>query len=228
MYTNRGTLKTFLATQIALSALPLLLFISFTLVTLILIVVAAIVTAAFWISVALLILLPTLFATCSAAVFVWIWALGTYLFCRFVYRMSYVRTEQYQPVKTAKRTVANVLSNSGLQVDGSSTNAKHEQNEKGGEPARNVPLIVKRSINDAHVSPEAAANPEAVREKKEVETSIIQELGLLNSSQLTENGALRGEPLRGRPDESVKDPDTHRYFPYQHSSADHVARSEYS
>ena len=210
-----------------LSALPLLLFISFTLVTLILIVVAAVATAAFWIGAALLILLPTLLATCSAALFVWIWALGTYLFCRFIYRMSYARTDQYQPVKTAKRTVANVLSNSGLQVHGSSTNAKLEQNEKEDEPARDVPMIVKRSIHDAHVSPEAAANPEAVQEKREVET-IIQTLGLLNSSDPTGNGTLRSEPFEALPDDSVNGADTHRHSPYQHSSTGHVAKSEYS
>ena len=39
----------------------------------------------FWIGVALLILLPTLFITVSLAIAVWAWAVGSFLLARWVY-----------------------------------------------------------------------------------------------------------------------------------------------
>lgn len=81
-------LQSFLAVQIILSALPLLLFVSFSLVTLVVVLVAAIAFSVFWIGAALLILVPTLLAAFFGGLFVWIWAVGTYLFCRFAYRVT--------------------------------------------------------------------------------------------------------------------------------------------
>jgi hypothetical protein len=44
------------------------------------------------------------------------------------------------------------------------------------EPAAAVPEAVKESIADAHASPEAAANPEAVAEKKALEKELLSEI----------------------------------------------------
>lgn len=43
--------------------------------------------------------------------------------------------------------------------------------------ASDVPEVVAESQKEAHVSPEAAANPEAVQEKKEVESELLQSVG---------------------------------------------------
>jgi hypothetical protein len=43
--------------------------------------------------------------------------------------------------------------------------------------ASDVPKVVAESQKEAHVSPEAAANPEAVQEKKEVESELLQSIG---------------------------------------------------
>jgi hypothetical protein len=43
-------------------------------------------------------------------------------------------------------------------------------------PAPDVPEVVKESLSQAHESPEAAASPEAVREKKEVESELLKEV----------------------------------------------------
>ncbi|ERF72455.1 hypothetical protein EPUS_07912 [Endocarpon pusillum Z07020] len=43
-------------------------------------------------------------------------------------------------------------------------------------PAPDVPEVVKESLSQAHESPEAAASAEAVREKKEVESELLQEV----------------------------------------------------
>ncbi|KAL5398045.1 hypothetical protein PMIN06_005987 [Paraphaeosphaeria minitans] len=46
----------------------------------------------------------------------------------------------------------------------------------GEEPAREVPAVVTESLKEAHASPEAAANAEAVHEKKEVESELLNEV----------------------------------------------------
>jgi hypothetical protein len=43
-------------------------------------------------------------------------------------------------------------------------------------PAPDVPEVVKESLSQAHQSPEAAASPEAVEEKKDVERELLQEV----------------------------------------------------
>jgi membrane protein implicated in regulation of membrane protease activity len=68
--------QTFLAIQLALSSTPLLLFLSF---------VTALLFSLFWIGVALLLLLPTLFVTVSLGIVVWIWAVSSFLVARWVY-----------------------------------------------------------------------------------------------------------------------------------------------
>ena len=144
--------------QIALSALPFLLFVTFAVLTLVLSVVAALAFSVFWIGVAVLILVPTLLTLLFAGVFVWIWAIGTYLFCRFAYRMAFIRTEQYTPSKSDMKSV----------LDGGSSTSN-------GQAALGVPDVVKKSIRQAHESFEAATNSDAVEEKKAVENELLHE-----------------------------------------------------
>ncbi|OAG11685.1 uncharacterized protein CC84DRAFT_1107380 [Paraphaeosphaeria sporulosa] len=44
------------------------------------------------------------------------------------------------------------------------------------QPARDVPAVVAESLKEAHASPEAAANAEAVHEKKDVESELLKEV----------------------------------------------------
>lgn len=77
--------------QLALSFLPLLLFTSFFLGTVILSALAALAFSAFWIGLALLVLVPTLFVTVSIATCVWVWAVGSYLTVMYTYDFLYSR-----------------------------------------------------------------------------------------------------------------------------------------
>jgi hypothetical protein len=53
---------------------------------------------------------------------------------------------------------------------------------KAVEPASNVPDVVAESQREAHVSPEAAANSEAVAEKKAVESELLSEIPKANEA----------------------------------------------
>ncbi|KAK9780285.1 hypothetical protein AB5N19_03584 [Seiridium cardinale] len=83
--TERPLLFAFVVSQIIFSALPLGIFISFSLSTAAFAIISAIVFAFFWIGVALLVLTPVLFVTFSIAVLVWLWAVATFLVGRWVY-----------------------------------------------------------------------------------------------------------------------------------------------
>ncbi|KAI9778461.1 MAG: hypothetical protein M1839_008107 [Geoglossum umbratile] len=48
--------------------------------------------------------------------------------------------------------------------------------EEAGKDSEGVPEVVKESITQAHVDPEATTNPEAVHEKKEVENELLGEV----------------------------------------------------
>ena len=101
-------LQSFLATQLALSALPLLLFFSFSVITLVGVAATAVLFAAFWIGAALLILVPTLFVTFFTALFVWIWVVGAYALWRFTYRMTLVgrnASAESRPVLSSRMPV---------------------------------------------------------------------------------------------------------------------------
>lgn len=77
----------FIFTQLLLSITPLTLFLSFTLGTLALSLLAALLFSLFWTGVALLILLPVLFITVSLALALWIWAVSSFLLARWVYNV---------------------------------------------------------------------------------------------------------------------------------------------
>lgn len=63
-----------------------------------------------------------------------------------------------------------------LPVAAQETLASHNKEEKREEVSPEVPTEVKQSITDAGKSPEAAANTEAVAEKKEVESELLKEV----------------------------------------------------
>ncbi|KAI9807371.1 MAG: hypothetical protein M1833_000114 [Piccolia ochrophora] len=169
-------LASFLFTQLALSALPLLLFVSFALGTAILSFFAAVAFAAFWIGAALLVLLPTLFLTGSAGILIWLWAVGSFLVGRFLYRLTFVRTEEYSPNQTTSISdisISDVLPNgvaSSLQIPRKEINSSPAKTA----PAFSVPAVVKDSMSQAQESAEAAGNSEALEEKKEMEAELLK------------------------------------------------------
>ncbi|KAK1987569.1 hypothetical protein LZ30DRAFT_579737 [Colletotrichum cereale] len=81
----------FLLAQLILSFLPVLVFVSFAASTIAFAFGAAAVFSLFWIGVALLVLVPTLFFTCSIAVLVWVWGAGSFVVARRLYEMSPIR-----------------------------------------------------------------------------------------------------------------------------------------
>jgi membrane protein implicated in regulation of membrane protease activity len=78
--------QSFLSSQLIFSFLPLVLFTIFALSTVAFAVGGAILFALFWIGIALLVLIPTLFITASIGVLVWAWAAGSFVIVRAVYR----------------------------------------------------------------------------------------------------------------------------------------------
>lgn len=93
-YNNVGTfsheqplLASFLFIQLLLSFTPLALFLSFTIGTLFLSLISALLFSLFWIGVALLVLIPTLFVTVSLGIVVWVWAVTSFLVARWVYNI---------------------------------------------------------------------------------------------------------------------------------------------
>lgn len=104
-------LASFLAVQIVLSALPLLLFVSFSVATLLVVLVTAVAFAGFWIGAALLVLVPTLFTVFFAGLFLWAWAVGTYVFFRLASRLTgraRNAAQQYQPIESTKKAARNM------------------------------------------------------------------------------------------------------------------------
>ncbi|CZR46288.1 uncharacterized protein FPRO_11735 [Fusarium proliferatum ET1] len=85
---SRPILFSFIVSQLLLSFLPLLIFLTFSLSTIVFALGAAIVFALFWIGVALLVLVPALLVTSSIAVLVWGWAIGSFIIARWLYNHS--------------------------------------------------------------------------------------------------------------------------------------------
>ncbi|KAF6836199.1 hypothetical protein CMUS01_05501 [Colletotrichum musicola] len=85
---ERPLLFAFLLSQLVFSSLPVILFSAFALSTAAFAVGAAVVFALFWIGIALLVLVPTLFFTCSVGILVWVWAAGSFLLAKWLYEMS--------------------------------------------------------------------------------------------------------------------------------------------
>ncbi|KAF5577226.1 kinase [Fusarium pseudoanthophilum] len=96
---SRPILFSFIVSQLLLSFLPLLIFLTFSLSTILFALGAAIVFALFWIGVALLVLVPALLATSSIAVLVWGWAIGSFIIARWLYNHSPVGVQNNEVVK---------------------------------------------------------------------------------------------------------------------------------
>ncbi|RKL16397.1 hypothetical protein BFJ68_g5010 [Fusarium oxysporum] len=91
--------SSFVVSQLLLSFLPLLIFLTFSLSTILFALGAAIVFALFWIGVALLVLVPALLVTSSIAVLVWGWAIGSFIIARWLYNHSPVGVQNNEVVK---------------------------------------------------------------------------------------------------------------------------------
>lgn len=97
--TQRPILFAFIVSQILFSALPLALFISFSLSTAAFAIVSATLFCVFWIGVGLLVLCPVLFITSGIAILVWAWAIVTFLVGRKIYQMLPVSMQGDMQVK---------------------------------------------------------------------------------------------------------------------------------
>lgn len=113
------TLQSFITTQLALSFLPLLLFIAFALSTVAFSLAAAVIFSLFWIGVAFMLLIPTLLVTSSIAVLVWGWAVGSFLIARWLYRHSPVAVQGDLGVDVAGKHLEVVKDERG--IDGNVT-----------------------------------------------------------------------------------------------------------
>lgn len=93
------TQQSFIVSQLLLCLLPLLIFLTFSVSTIVFVLGVAAVFALFWIGVALLILVPALIFTSSIAVLVWGWAVGSFVIARWLYMHSPVGVQNGEVVK---------------------------------------------------------------------------------------------------------------------------------
>ncbi|KAI0160076.1 hypothetical protein GGR52DRAFT_177398 [Hypoxylon sp. FL1284] len=82
---ERPVLLSFVLFQLTLSLAPLLFFASFVTTTLAVSLISALMFSLFWIGIATLVLVPTLFLTFSVALLFWAWAAATFFAGRWVY-----------------------------------------------------------------------------------------------------------------------------------------------
>lgn len=75
---------TFIALLAALSLPPILLFATFVLSTLLLTLGAAVLFTLFWTGIALCLLVPSLFVAAGFAIFLWTWAVGSFIAARWL------------------------------------------------------------------------------------------------------------------------------------------------
>ncbi|CRK42590.1 hypothetical protein BN1723_016037 [Verticillium longisporum] len=85
---ERPLLFAFLVAQLIFSFLPLVIFATFALSTVGFALGAALIFALFWIGVALLVLVPTLFLTSAVGLLVWIWAAGSFVVARKLWQIA--------------------------------------------------------------------------------------------------------------------------------------------
>ncbi|CRK37552.1 hypothetical protein HYQ45_002028 [Verticillium longisporum] len=85
---ERPLLFVFLVAQLIFSFLPLVIFATFALSTVGFALGAALIFALFWIGVALLVLVPTLFLTSAVGLLVWIWAAGSFVVARKLWQVA--------------------------------------------------------------------------------------------------------------------------------------------
>ncbi|OTA52463.1 hypothetical protein K449DRAFT_440749 [Hypoxylon sp. EC38] len=83
--TEKPVLFSFAAFQLTLSLAPVLLFAGFAATTIAVSLISAILFSLFWIGIATLFLVPTLFITFSIALLLWLWAAATFFAGRWAY-----------------------------------------------------------------------------------------------------------------------------------------------
>ncbi|KAI1204580.1 uncharacterized protein F4807DRAFT_326949 [Annulohypoxylon truncatum] len=83
--TDKPILFSFVAFQFTLSLAPILLFAGFAMTTIAFSLISAVIFSLFWIGVATLFLVPTLFITFSIALLLWAWAAATFFAGRWAY-----------------------------------------------------------------------------------------------------------------------------------------------
>lgn len=83
-----SSFQAFVVAQLVFSSLPILVFSTFAISVIVFALGAAVIFALFWTGVALLVLVSTLFFTCSVAILVWVWAAGSFLLAKWLYEMS--------------------------------------------------------------------------------------------------------------------------------------------
>ncbi|KAH8752138.1 hypothetical protein F5882DRAFT_61471 [Hyaloscypha sp. PMI_1271] len=106
---DQPILFTFVLIQFLLSSTPVAIFLAFALGALALSFITALLFSLFWIGVALLLLVPTLFITVSLGIVLWVWAVSSFLIARWVY--NFVPSKSYRSTDPGKGTV--VKSESG-------------------------------------------------------------------------------------------------------------------
>ncbi|KAG4030397.1 hypothetical protein MFRU_012g01330 [Monilinia fructicola] len=84
-FQEQPLIATFLLTTLAISLPPLLLFTTFTLSVLAFSFISAILFSLFWIGIATILLVPTLFITCGLGIFIWVWAVSSWIVARWLY-----------------------------------------------------------------------------------------------------------------------------------------------
>ncbi|KAI1396850.1 hypothetical protein F4819DRAFT_114508 [Hypoxylon fuscum] len=82
---EKPVLFSFVAFQLTLSLAPVLLFAGFAATTLVVSLLSGLLFSLFWIGIALLLLVPTLFLTFSIALLLWVWAAAAFFTGRWVY-----------------------------------------------------------------------------------------------------------------------------------------------
>jgi len=95
-------LASFIAPHILLSFLPLAIFLSFAIGTIVLALVAALLFILFWVGIALLVLLPILFLTVGLGVGVWVWGFASWVVWRWAWGLVKGRGDEARSIKGEK------------------------------------------------------------------------------------------------------------------------------
>ncbi|KAI0828758.1 hypothetical protein F5Y06DRAFT_283035 [Hypoxylon sp. FL0890] len=85
MASEKPILFSFIVFQLTLSLAPILLFAGFASTTVAVSLISAVLFSLFWIGIATLFLVPTLFITFSIALLLWLWAAATFFAARWAY-----------------------------------------------------------------------------------------------------------------------------------------------
>ncbi|MCJ1435773.1 hypothetical protein MMC27_005148 [Xylographa pallens] len=137
--TEKPMLASFLLSQIALSGIPIALFVVMTIGVFVFALVAALVVGvlgallftAFCVGVALLVLLPVLFITTFAGAFIWLWGVGTYYILKWFNQKDIpgIHSGALDGITGGKESDSTSDSASATNGESKSTSPKHEDAE---------------------------------------------------------------------------------------------------